>query len=212
MRKLLYVPIVHAEADLGSLLADAKRAFAARHGDAGWHRHAEAIDRFWRDLRRAVADLPLDYERTYVYQDGLPVCGREIEVVSALARRGSPNHELVLWLVERGAHLVGTESPDLLLEEYELLKSALGKPPDARTPAPASAGRPREERAAQLLAERDDFIRRRIDKTLPDAATGILFMGLLHRVEEGLAGDISVSHVINHLPLSELRSRTDRGR
>ena len=55
-----------------------------------------------------------------VYQDGLAVCGHEQKIVSELAGAGNRNHALLLKLQAQGATLMGTESPELLVEEYQL--------------------------------------------------------------------------------------------
>ena len=187
MRRLIYVPIIHAQADMGSLRPALERKFLERYKIGDWHSHTEAIQRFWDNLRKRIESLPLDYKETYIYQDGLPVCGKEVQIVKDLADKASPNHKLVLWLMERGAHLVGTESPALLLAEYELLRQAFSTPKGNRKQVAAP-----KKRAAQLLAERDDYIRRRIASTLPEGATGILFIGLMHRVGETMPPDIEV--------------------
>jgi hypothetical protein len=55
--------------------------------------------------------------------------------------------------------------------------------------------------SAALLAQRDQFIARRINDTLKAGETGILFLGLLHAVERYLDRDI---RVIRPLPCSAL--------
>jgi len=57
----------------------------------------------------------------------------------------------------------------------------------------------REGRA--LLGKRDDFVARRIDETLADGETGILFLGLLHRVDEIVEGRFALTQLIHSLPL-----------
>ena len=54
--------------------------------------------------------------------------------------------------------------------------------------------------AERLLGQRDDYMRRRIDATLPDGGVGLLFVGLTHHVDEGLPSDIDVSYLIHDLP------------
>ncbi|HNY33468.1 MAG TPA: hypothetical protein PKK68_02315 [Methanothrix soehngenii] len=44
----------------------------------------------------------------------------------------------------------------------------------------------------RLLLERDLFIARAIDATLPEGETGLLFIGAAHDVLSKLAGDIEV--------------------
>ena len=104
--------------------------------------------------------MALDYPRVRIYQDGLPVCGKETDIVRELAGAGSTNHQLVLELAGRGAMLMGTEDPPLLLREYQLQRQHAG-----------AAG----DEAAEVLAGRDRFIARRIEATLQDGETGLLF-------------------------------------
>ena len=197
MRELIYVPIVHTQADMGSLRDAAKSEFLGRYQESDWHKHTRAIQEFWEGLKKRIMGLDLEYPRTHVYQDGLPVCGKELQIVTDLAQQGSQNHQLVLSLVEKGAHLVGTESPKLLLEEYELLRGVFSAPEGTPREAAATAYR---KRAAALLSERDDYIRSRIDATLPGGELGLLFIGLTHHVDEGLPSDIRVSYLIQNLP------------
>ena len=190
MRRLIHVPIVHTEADMGSLLPGAKAEFLSRYTQREWQEHVETIEQFWRNLRERIAGFGLDYAQTYIYQDGLPVCGKELQIVTDLARRDSRNHELILWLVDQGATLVGTEAPKLLLEEYELMRNVFAAAADGqKQTAPAAC----QKQADDLLRRRDAYIRQRIDATLPDGGTGLLFIGLVHRVHEGLPEDIAVS-------------------
>ncbi len=65
-----------------------------------------------------------------------------------------------------------------------------------------------------LLHERDVFIAERIDATLREGETGILFLGLLHRVDELLDGKLEVRQLIHSLPFGadpwrRLRERDD---
>ena len=197
MRRLIYIPVVHTQTDMGSLLPAVKREFVEKYRATDWHKLGEAVQEFWRGLQQRVVELQLDYQETYIYQDGLPACGKEAQIVTDLARQGSANHQLVLWLVDRGAHLVGTESPKLLVEEYQLIRQVFSAAEGKEREAAVAAYK---ERAAELLAQRDDYMRRRIDATLPDGCVGVLFIGLTHRVDEGRASDIQVSYLIHNLP------------
>ncbi len=190
MRRLIHVPIVHTGADMGSLLPGAKAEFLSRYTQREWQEHIETIEQFWRNLRERIDGFGLDYARTYVYQDGLPVCGKELQIVTDLARRDSRNHQLILWLVDQGATLVGTEAPKLLLEEYELMRNVFAAAAQER-----AAGKACQKEADDLLKRRDAYIRKRIDATLPDDGTGLLLIGLVHRVHEGLPEDIAVSRL-----------------
>ena len=179
-RSLLYFPIVHTQADLGGLGEQVRRLKVSRLGTSGWKRTVKQIDQWWTGIEDAIARLPLCYERVRVYQDGLPDCSRELEIVAELAQAGSRNHRLLLGLQQKGAALMGTESPELLLEEYRLATTAL------------RAGRARQAVRDSLLVQRDRYIAGRINNTLLGGETGILFLGLLHAVAPLLAPDIRV--------------------
>ncbi len=170
-RPLLIIPIVHAKADLGSL----GEQITARRQAA-----SEAlISDFWDQVRTHVLTLDVDFTALHLYQDGLPVCGMEVAIVNDIAKQGSPNFQLLLDLMQRGATLHGTESPSLLRQEYEWIRQ-----PHLATP----------EAAAALLIERDRFIAAEIDRTLPSGATGLIFLGMLHRIEDHLPPTISFRH------------------
>ncbi|MBI2115303.1 MAG: hypothetical protein HYT85_09495 [candidate division NC10 bacterium] len=191
MRRLIYVPIVHTAADMGSQAEALEREHVRRHGRGEWARTRRLIDEVWEGLRTRLLALNLDYRRVRIYQDGLPVCGRELDIVREVAQGGSRNYALILELLSRGAVVEGTESPGLLREEYERIRSAI------------PAGQAREEDAGEgerLLRQRDEFIGRRIDETLKEGEVGILFIGLMHRVDRFLAPDIEVQYLIHRLP------------
>ncbi len=189
-RMLLYVPVVHTQADLGALGAAAARATLARAGRQGLAQKGRAIERLWDEIHRVLDGLKLPFPKVRLYQDGLPVCGREAEIVVALARNGSRNHQLLLALIARGARLMGTEAPDLLAEEYELANQTLKSPPIMKEAAQKA------QRSDSLLDRRDRFIARRINETLEPGETGLLFIGLLHCVASHLDRDIRVSYPV----------------
>ncbi len=120
MKRVIHIPVVHTLADLGSLGESVRAGYLQRYGAAGWGERQRAVGKFSGDVRRAVEALPLAWPSARIYQDGLPVCGKEEQIVRELAAAGSANHQLVLELVGRGASLVGTEDPELLLREYHL--------------------------------------------------------------------------------------------
>ena len=195
MRRLIYVPIVHTTADMGSQAEALERAHVQRHGRGEWARSRRLIDEGWEGLRKRLLALDLDYRTMRIYQDGLPVCGRELDIVREVAQGGSRNYALILELLERGAMLEGTESPDLLRQEYERIRSALTK-----ESAPTRTGELRARESERLLRERDEFIGRRIGESLKAEETGILFIGLMHRVDRFLPADIEVQYLIHRLP------------
>ena len=175
-RTLISFPIVHTQADMGALQESVTRATLKKAGHAGLARKTAAIDRIWTDIEAAIDALALSFDRVRLYQDGLPVCGREAEIVTELAQAGSRNHQLLLRLMAQGAVLMGTEEGDLLVQEYQLAKQSL----TTRPPRAAAVAATRQALSEALLQRRDQFIAQRINATLKSGETGILFLGMLH--------------------------------
>ena len=185
MRKLIYVPIVHSEADFGSLTHNLRKRYIDRFGLSVWRQRVKGVDALWQEIRTKVMALEIDFHKIKVYQDGLPVCGREFEIVQDLARQGSKNHQLLVELAERGATIMGTEDAQLLVEEYLRLRDGLDA--DSETGDRVTPGE-------DLLHRRDLYVAKRIRETLRDGETGILFIGLLHEVDEKLCQDMEISY------------------
>ena len=204
MRQLVHVPVIHSHVDMGSAQDEVRRAYVDRGGEDAWERSRRAIAEFWDATERAVDSLRLDYRKVRLYQDGLPVCGLEEKIVRDLSAQGGPNYRILLKLAERGAALEGTEDPDLLRTEYELIMKTAG-----HAPATELAGPSEGAHAAQfqeLLDLRDRFIARRIDATLLEGEVGILFLGALHHVVEQIAG-----HDRGRVAARNARGRCDAG-
>ncbi len=181
-RRLLIVPIIHGEEDLGSLARSVKEQKIRRLGFKGWRKNVAAVDRAWARAEVFFASLPKNLRGWRLYQDGLPVCGREREIVAELAANGRRNHSLLRSLVDRGAELIGTESPALLIEELENARRSLSGASGVLTPS----------NAASLLERRDRFMAARIAETLPPAGIGVLLAGALHNVGVYLPPDIVI--------------------
>ena len=192
MRKLLYVPILHAEADLGSLAPAIVRHSIALCGQERWAEHQEVVKRFWQ----RVADylLAQDPAILRIYQDGLAIEGEAgLKVVEEAARRGSPNYRLVLELARRGAIIRKTEDPALLMgERQNLLQAVDTAEQNGRKAGSDSRERSYQQRRDQLMKARDKFIAETINQTLKDGETGVLFLGAYHDVHPYLASDIAV--------------------
>jgi len=137
--------------------------------------------------------LALSCDRVRLYQDGLPVCGREAEIVTELAQAGSRNHQLLLRLMAQGAVLMGTEKGNLLMQEYQLARQSL----TTRPPRAAGLAASRRATSQDLLQRRDQFIARRIHETLQSGETGILFLGMLHSLEGYLHPDVKVIYPLH---------------
>ena len=190
MRKLLCVPIMHTEVDMGSLKESIRSKFSSQQR---WHRHQQKVDELWDEITQRIMNMNLDYKRVRVYQDGLPVCGSELDIIRDLASRGSKNHQLVLSLMEKGVTLEGTEDINLLLEEYNYIKAVSQNKTEEEVKLALEEYR---EKSRTLLQKRDDFIAARIDSTLKNGEIGILFIGVMHEVEKKLPDDIQVNHLV----------------
>ena len=187
-RKLVYIPIIHTAADMGTLAASIRGKKLSMVGRQGLARNVAAVEKMWDKIERVASRLPLTPGTVRVYQDGLPICQHEQEIVSELAESGSRNHRLLLQLQSRGARVMGTESPELLVEEYQLAKASLASGVTAE-----DASRQRQLRDT-VLKKRDRFIADRINVTLGDGETGILFIGMLHSLSRFLDSDIRVAY------------------
>ncbi len=188
-RELVYFPIIHTAADMGALREQVERMKLMQAGRQTLRQSTAAVDRLWTEIEKAVAAEPVEGRPVRVYQDGLPECGRELDIVQELARCGSRNHRLLLELHGRGAIIMGTESPELLTEEYQLVSEALAAGERARVLAVEARQKPLRD---ELLRRRDRHIAGRINATLLDDDTGILFIGMLHNVAALLDRDIRV--------------------
>jgi hypothetical protein len=189
---LIYIPIIHTQADMGALGERVKSASLRKLGRTGWKRKIELIDKYWNEVEKVIENLKLPFEHVRIYQDGLPVSDREREIVAELAKSGSRNHALLLSLINRGATVTGTESLELLLEEYDHVKRTLG----------SESGRERDRDksiSALILTRRDQFIAKRINETLLPGEVGIVFLGMLHSLEPWLDKDIRLVYPI-HTP------------
>ncbi len=123
MRKLIYVPIIHMSADMGSIAKKVEEKGVASFGEEFWKGHRETISGFWD----VISDY-FDYigacnrKKMKIYQDGM-IAEREVgkKIIEEGIKSGSKNYELVLRLVNRGAVLVKTEEFKLVKEELDRL-------------------------------------------------------------------------------------------
>lgn len=189
MRRLIYVPIIHTQIDMGSLSAQMEQEYVKRFGQERWLEHKQAVEKMWTAIEKSLQQLQIPIQK--VYQDGLPLCGREIELTTELAKKGSRNHQILLSLVQKGAELVGTEDPKLLKEEYEAIarevKGERAKPEEYK------------RGVVERLERRDSFIVQRINETLKPGETGLIFIGMLHKVNTRLPKDVQVELFLDHL-------------
>ena len=136
-------------------------------------------------------NLDLKWEKVRLYQDGLPVCGKEREIVYKLAQDGNINYKIIWDLIQKGATLEGTEDPQLLRQEYSYtLKIAQAENLDQRD----RMIKEYNKAGVGLLLKRDQFIAQRIDQTLRQGEAGVLFLGAMHRIDRFIPKDIEIEH------------------
>jgi hypothetical protein len=193
VRKLLYVPVIHMEPDLGSEATAIANKSASLFGEERWAKHKESVANFWD----SIADYftAVDTSTLKIYQDGLPAGGAlGKKIIEEAAKRGSKNHQIVLTLMVRGAEIRKTEDPSLLKEEYEYITRLIR----SRSATEKTIVSTRyKDRKNQLMKERDRFVAKTIDETLKEDETGALFMGSYHDILRYLPKDITVTQVKN---------------
>ena len=191
MRKLYLLPIIHMSADLGTLAPAMDRRGIAELGKEFWLRHKETVARFWSSIAEFFDSM--EVKGCKIYQDGLIADGEMgMRIVEEGVKEGSKNYEIISGLLERGATLVKTEDLSLVKKEYDSLNRIV----HAKSPGNKMISSLRYKLLqGKLLKERDNFIANRIDETLGDRETGILFIGAYHDVIPKLPQDIEIKEV-----------------
>ncbi|MSQ22161.1 MAG: hypothetical protein EXR53_02475 [Dehalococcoidia bacterium] len=205
MRRLLLVPIIHDEADMGSLGAALARCSAELSGESRWARHQRTVGQFWTSIEAFLSTL--DPDKLKVNQDGLAAGGEMGKrIVQEAARRGSRNYQAVLKLLGQGADIRQTEDAQLLLDERRSILSFLRQ-------ESSQEGQPETpSHADQLLEQRDQFIARTIGETLRVGEMGVLFIGAHHNLQPHLPVDITVVAVKDRRQVSDYVTELFQGR
>ncbi len=193
MKQLLYVPVIHEEADLGSVAASARKKSQEFFGKARWARHKEIVTLFWDRLSGYFSEL--DPTGLRIYQDGL-AAGGELgrRIIEEGAARGSRNYQIVLDLIRRGGEIQKTEDIEILKKELERILQCIQNDSSDKKDS-ISAENPLK--GDRLMEERDRFVAKTIGDTLKEGEQGILFMGAFHRVIGYLPEVIEVREVKN---------------
>ncbi len=193
MRTLIYVPIIHTSADLGSLAADVARRGIAGLGEEAWAEHGKTVDGFWNAVSRYFDSIEVSGMK--IYQDGMVAEG-EVggKIVAEGVKMGSKNYRLVERLIKRGAVMVKTEDFMLVKEERDRILELTR----AGNVAAKLRGFLRYRLSKRrLLDRRDRFIAGRIDETLGKDETGIIFLGAYHDIIRRLPADIKIEEIRN---------------
>jgi hypothetical protein len=191
-KKLLLIPIIHSEKEMGSLRNDIAEIIDEKFGKEKRDDHRKQVAEFWNNLSVLISEILTRTQGTVIriYQDGIPIGGEAgARLIAMGAKDGIPNFQIVLTIIERGGILEKTENPVLLKEEYEIVKAIV----TAKTgPEREALSEKYKKRLYNLTIERDQYIAKRIAESLKDKELGILFIGATHEVVKYLPGDIDL--------------------
>jgi hypothetical protein len=191
LKKLIYVPIIHTSADLGSLAEDVSNRGILVLGEELWKKHLRTIDNYWNVISAYFDSLEVSGFK--IYQDGMVTEGEIArKIVEDGIKCGSKNFELILKLINRGAVLIKTEDINLVKKEHDML-IRITKAKTKRDRLVLSMKY--EINKNELLKKRDEFIAKRINLTLKHGETGIIFIGAYHNIERYLSNDIEIYEV-----------------
>ena len=124
MKKLLYIPIVHSKADLGSLGSQLSAEGEQKYGADAWRNHIEEVEKSWDEIEFEISRnlKKASFGKVKIYQDGLPVTGEiGLKIVRDAAGNGSKNYSIIEKLLARGATLETAENKEGLVGMKKLL-------------------------------------------------------------------------------------------
>ncbi len=181
MRTLYHVPLIHSPAELGSLKDTFLEQHIRAHGNDATQVFVQSVQAYWQEVLRRLEEHGFFQAETakdlHVFVDSMPDTTEAMKhnILNALAAKDLPLYSIVKKIRDCGAHVHGTEGMGLLLREWACWQQYVetGRAPD-----------PKEQ--AALLRLRDTYIAQRIDASLPQDGTGLLFLGQLHDIRGAL--------------------------
>ncbi|MFH1903960.1 MAG: hypothetical protein ABIK53_00315 [bacterium] len=191
MKTLIYVPIIHMSADLGSIAKQVNKRGIADFGEEFWKKHRETVSGFWDSIVKYFANLEVkDFK---IYQDGLVADGEVGQkIVEEGVKSGSKNYSVINNLLKKGAVLVQTEDFPLVKKERDRIVEIT----QAKTMTMKLIAYLRYRLTKDwLLKKRDNYITKRIDETLEHGEKGILFLGAYHNIIPELSKKIQITEV-----------------
>ena len=190
MRTLIYIPIIHSSADMGSLGKELKHKSVSELGEKKWQKHTDTVNSYWDAIESYFENIGIYIKGIKIYQDGMFVDGEiAMKIISEGIKSGSKNSEIVSKLIGRGAVLIRTEDFKMVKDEYNGLQSVL----KSKTNIKKLFLLLRYKISKPIfLIRRDKFIAGRIAETLGQDETGILFIGAYHNIMKRLPKVITV--------------------
>ena len=193
MRNLIYIPIIHSGADMGSMAAEISKKGSQELGKDFWEYHISTVEKYWEVISKYCNSICFDNKTFKIYQDGMIADGEIAnKIVSDSVKAGSKNYEIISGLVNRSAILMRTEDLSMVKKELEILKTL---PTSGALIMKIIRLVRFKITRSKLLKARDKFIASRIASTLGEDETGILFIGAFHDVLKYLPKDIWVTEV-----------------
>ena len=190
MRTLIYIPIIHSGADMGSLGKELKRKSISGLGENRWQKHTETVNGYWDSIEYCFETSDFFIKGIKIYQDGMFVDGEmAMKIIDEGIKSGSKNFEIVSKLIGRGCVLIRTEDFKMVKDEYDGLQSVLKSKTNIKKLFLLFRYKILKP---ILLLRRDNFIAGRIAETLDKNETGILFIGAYHNIIKKLPKDITV--------------------
>jgi hypothetical protein len=191
MRTLIYVPIIHTSADLGSIAEHVTKRGTADLGQELWEKHRRTVEGFWNAISNYFDSI--DVNGVKIYQDGMVADGEVGQKIAEdTAKAGSKNYGLILGLLQRGAILMKTEEFRLVKKEYDKLRAITEAKSITRK---ILAFIEYKLTKTMLLNRRDTIIAKRIDHTLKAGEKAILFIGAYHNIKKRLPQSIQIEEV-----------------
>jgi len=202
MRKLVFVPMIHSPKEV----FEAKKEWRIRQIELP-EGFSGISGRYWEIVKEATSNLNL--KDTRIYWESY--CGdtfteTKFEIDQKL--KGSPEAAVLNQLLANGAILERTETMLLLNQavkklkkldemliqlQQELKQGDLDGSPTKKDLEIVQRIIDLHAELDNLNNERDEFVARRIDKTLQEGETGILFMGGGHDIASKLPAGIQVT-------------------
>ena len=204
IRSLIYVPVLHTQKEAGEILLSLKADEAPPSADTSLADQEKSVKEMWDGIHEKIQNMNISCSTIRIYQDAMPVCGREKEIAEKLAQKSSRNHQLIMDLLKNGANLEGTEDPDLLVEEYDNLSQLIGKAAVSIESYRDSLNE-YKEKGARLMKKRDAFIAERIKITLKEGETPLVFMGVRHELEKLIQSSFAINYIIYRLPFKKVK-------
>ena len=107
MRTLIYVPIIHSAADMGSLGKEIGRNKLSDSIANILQKHTQTINGYWQAIETYFDHFDFKTSETKIYQDGMFLEGEmATTIINEGIRAGSKNSQIVSNPTERGATLM----------------------------------------------------------------------------------------------------------